>query len=148
MKLLRHMQLNVAEAHQLYNDFVEPFVRVTEGWLHTVQILLGSPYPTLQRKVCKTSRNSIHKATSSDETKRFKSILRTGIFFRHDALYRTSRTLIGPKKTGLIGSTEQGNIVDLVPMTRPPCIYVELWNSCALIYEERRLLYMNQVAKS
>ena len=106
MKLLRHMRLNVAEAHQLYNDFVEPFVGVTEGWLHIVKILLGSPYPTLRRKVRKTSRNSIHKATSSDETKWFKSILRTDIFFCHDALYRTCRTLIGPKKTGLIGSAD------------------------------------------
>ena len=89
MKLLRQMQLNVAEAHQLYNGLAEPFIRVTEGWLHIAQILLGSPYPILRRKVHKTLRISIHKATSSDEIKRIKSILRADVVFRHDALYRT-----------------------------------------------------------
>ena len=89
MKLLRQMQLNVAEAHQLYNDLVEPSIRVTEERLYIVQILLGSPYRTLRRKVRNTLRGSIHKATSSDEIKRIKSILRADIVFRHDALYRT-----------------------------------------------------------
>ena len=89
MKLLRQMQLDVAEAHRLYNDLVKPFIGVTKGWLHIVQILLGSPYPTLRRKMRKTIRISIHKATSSDEVKRIKSILRADIVFRHDALYRT-----------------------------------------------------------
>jgi hypothetical protein len=89
MKLLRQMQLDVAEAHRLYNDLVEPFIGVTKGWLHIVQILLGALYPTLRRKMRKTIRISIHKATSSDEVKRIKSILRADIVFRHDALYRT-----------------------------------------------------------